>query len=156
MAQYKLHIDGLTEELSEAQVDALDLVQRDSALHCVHLGQTYQGQLVSLHDKEITLKVNGNLYTITIEDELDQLVDRMGLNAEKEVILKDIKAPMPGLILEILVKNGQSIKPGDPILILSAMKMENIIKAEGAGIVKEILLDKGATVEKSQVIIEME
>lgn len=80
----------------------------------------------------------------------------MGLNKPKEVILKDIKAPMPGLILDILVKPGQELVKGDAILILEAMKMENVIKAEGNGVVKEVLLEKGAAVEKNQVIIEMQ
>ena len=106
--------------------------------------------------KQIQLEINGNLHTITIEDPVDQLVDKLGLNAPKEVILKDIKAPMPGLILDIMVKPGQQLSVGDPILILEAMKMENVIKAEGQGVVKKILLPKNSKVEKNQVIVEME
>ena len=63
---------------------------------------------------------------------------------------------MPGLIIDILVKEGQAIQKGDQLLILEAMKMENVIKAEGEGIVKSILTEKSKAVDKGQVIIEME
>ena len=63
---------------------------------------------------------------------------------------------MPGLVLEVLVKPGQTVKKGDKILVLEAMKMENIIKSPGEGIVKECLAEVGATVEKNQILINFE
>ena len=71
-------------------------------------------------------------------------------NASK---VKDVKAPMPGLILDIKVRPGQEVKKGDPILILEAMKMENILKSPGDGVVKEIKVQTRQNVEKNQVLI---
>jgi biotin carboxyl carrier protein len=61
---------------------------------------------------------------------------------------------MPGLIIELKVKNGDVVKPGDTLLILEAMKMENIIKSPGEGVVKTVKIKKGESVEKNQVLIE--
>ena len=68
--------------------------------------------------------------------------------------LNNIKAPMPGLIIDLRVTTGQTIQPGDTLLILEAMNMENIIKSSGAGIVKRVAVKKGDSVEKGQVLIE--
>jgi biotin carboxyl carrier protein len=62
---------------------------------------------------------------------------------------------MPGLILEVIATVGQTIQKGDSLLILEAMKMENVIKAAGSGTVKSINVQKGATVEKNQILIEL-
>jgi len=70
--------------------------------------------------------------------------------------LKNIKAPMPGLVLDVLVESGQTITKGDQLLILEAMKMENVLKAAGDGVVKSIEIKKGNTVEKGQILVEME
>ena len=65
-----------------------------------------------------------------------------------------IKAPMPGLIIDLRVKVGDLVKIGDPLLVLEAMKMENIIKAPGDGTVKQVKIKKGDTVEKGQLLVE--
>jgi biotin carboxyl carrier protein len=61
---------------------------------------------------------------------------------------------MPGLIIDLKVKAGDAVKPGDQLLILEAMKMENILKSQGEGTVKTVKVNKGDTVEKGQVLIE--
>jgi biotin carboxyl carrier protein len=68
--------------------------------------------------------------------------------------IKEVKAPMPGLIFEIKVQEGDEVKKGDTLVILEAMKMENILKSPGDGIIKEIRIKKGDSVEKNQVLIQ--
>jgi biotin carboxyl carrier protein len=63
---------------------------------------------------------------------------------------------MPGLVIDILVKSGQSVQKNEPLLILEAMKMENVIKAAGDGIVKIINAKKGQPVDKGQTLLEFE
>ena len=67
--------------------------------------------------------------------------------------VNEIKAPMPGLVLDIRVAEGDEVKKGDSILVLEAMKMENIIKSPTDGIIKKINVKKGIAVEKNQVLI---
>jgi biotin carboxyl carrier protein len=61
---------------------------------------------------------------------------------------------MPGLIIDLKIKTGDIVKPGDPLLILEAMKMENILKSPGEGTIKNVKVKKGDNVEKGQVLIE--
>jgi biotin carboxyl carrier protein len=68
--------------------------------------------------------------------------------------LKEVKAPMPGMVLQILVSAEQEVEKDSALLILEAMKMENVIKSPAAGKVKRIAIEKGVAVEKNTVLIE--
>lgn len=104
--------------------------------------------------KEIIFKINGRKYPVKVQDKLDLLLAKLGMDKMASSKVNDVKAPMPGLILSIEVNEGQEVKKGDPLLILEAMKMENVIKAPGDGTVKSISASKGDSVEKNQVIIQ--
>jgi biotin carboxyl carrier protein len=67
-----------------------------------------------------------------------------------------IRAPMPGLVLEVIVSVGQRVKPGDVLLRVEAMKMENDIKSDAEGTVKEILVSKGDEVLEGAVLVVLE
>jgi biotin carboxyl carrier protein len=105
--------------------------------------------------KQYTLYINGSKYTISLKDKLDDLLAGMGLTAGVAAKLNNIKAPMPGLVINVLVAEGDTITKGDALLVLEAMKMENIIKSPGEGVVKKININKGQAVEKNQVLIEI-
>jgi len=156
MHNYKAQIGQQAFLLSESEINDLDLTKSLDSYYLLDGQHNYKVELVSADNKTITVKVNNNIYSVQIADAVDQLVAEMGLDKPAEVIMKDVKAPMPGLILDILVTPGTAIKAGDPLLILEAMKMENVLKATGDGVVKSILLEKGRTVEKNQIILEME
>jgi biotin carboxyl carrier protein len=105
--------------------------------------------------KEIRIKVNNTSYTLTIKEPIDQLLQKMGLNLSQTKKAEAIKAPMPGLVLKILVTEGQQLKKGDPVLILEAMKMENVFKAPADAVVKAIKTEEKKAVEKGEVLIEL-
>jgi biotin carboxyl carrier protein len=71
-------------------------------------------------------------------------------------VQKDVRAPMPGLVLEVSVEVGQKVSEGDRLLILEAMKMENSISIQTEAVIKKVLVKKGQPVEKNQVLIELE
>jgi len=125
-------------------------------LHLIYQHKSYRAEVVSEQpeDKTITVKVNGRLYHVTVEDQFDRLLKAMGLNGVAGKLALEIKAPMPGLVLSINVTEGQEIKKGDSLLVLEAMKMENMLKATTDGVVKKIFAGKGDKVEKGQVLIE--
>lgn len=106
--------------------------------------------------KVIKLRVNEEVFTLSIKNKLDLLLNEMGMSLGQGAKMKDIKAPMPGLVLEVLASAGQQVSAGDPLIILEAMKMENIIKATGDGTVKNVLVKNQDTVEKNQLLMEME
>jgi biotin carboxyl carrier protein len=104
--------------------------------------------------KEIKLKLNGKLMIIKVKNELDALLSKLGMDKLQTVQIKDIKAPMPGLIIDIKVSAGQLVKKGEPILILEAMKMENVLKAPMDVDIKSIEVKKGQSVDKNQILIK--
>lgn len=105
--------------------------------------------------KVLKLKINGNSYQLAIKEPIDQLLQKMGLNISNVKKVDAIKAPMPGLVLKLLVTEGQEIKKGDPVLILEAMKMENVFKAPADAVVKAIKVTERKAVEKGEVLIEL-
>lgn len=107
-------------------------------------------------EKKCIVKVNGNEYEIELKDKMDLLLQQMGMNKRATPAAGNLKAPMPGKVLRVDVTEGQSVRKGDSVLILEAMKMENTIKATGEATVKAIHVKAGDTVEKGQVMVEME
>lgn len=142
--------------LKEAELDMVE--QSDGSFHILHKGQSFHAKILSFDtaSKKYLVEVNGEKFPISLADQKDLLVEKMGLGTRANQTVKDIKAPMPGLVLEVEVEIGQKVEKGEGLLILEAMKMENIIKSAGEGVIKEIHIGKGAAVDKGQLLIEME
>ncbi|HUH74784.1 MAG TPA: biotin/lipoyl-containing protein [Chitinophagales bacterium] len=126
--------------------------------HVLKNNESYNLQVLEadLEQKTFKIQVNEQVFNLNLEDALDQQLRDMGMSKTVSDKVDKVNAPMPGLVLKILVQPGQEVKKGDSLIILEAMKMENIIKCMGNGIVKNILIREKDAVEKSQVLIEME
>lgn len=121
-----------------------------------HKSYTAQVEKVDKESKEIVLKIEGQRYTLAIKEEIDLLLDKMGINLSALQKAAPLKAPMPGMILKVLVTPGQVVHKGDGLLILEAMKMENVLKATGTATIKSIKAEEKNAVEKGAILIEME
>jgi biotin carboxyl carrier protein len=100
--------------------------------------------------------INGNEYQVNINTALDALISKMGLGVIEQAVVNEIHAPMPGQILSVKLKNGQQIKENDPLLILEAMKMENVLLSPRDGIIKKVHISNKDVVEKGQLLVEFE
>ncbi len=121
-------------------------------------GKEFFGEIIEekSEDQKLVIKINHRVFEIKKKGELDDLIAALGLDVPKIKKLKELEAPMPGRIVNIAVKIGDELNVGDDILSLEAMKMENILKAEGIGKVKAILVNTNDVVEKGAVLIEFE
>lgn len=121
-------------------------------------GQSFNGEILEEKTESnfLKLKINHRVFEIRKKGELDDLISAMGLDVPKIRKLKELQAPMPGRIVNIAVTIGQELNVGDDILSLEAMKMENVLKAEGIGVVKAINYSSNDVVEKGAVMIEFE
>ena len=138
---------------------SMDMSQKDAHNWIVTKdGVDYRVEVSSLDTdhKTAVLRINGRKYAIKLKDQFDQLLKDLGLENMAVKKVSEIKSPMPGLVLDILVKPGDIIKKGDQVLILEAMKMENIIKSQTDAIVKSVDIETGVAVEKGQILIKFE
>jgi len=145
-------------EVSQNDIDQADIIQKEgNILHLLHENKSYRAKILTVQSSEslVQLELNGVFYELHIKDDLGQLIDQMGLTAGDSNAINDIHAPMPGLVLDILVDEGDMVEKGTPLFILEAMKMENVIKSSGDAKVYSISMSKGDTVEKGQLLIEM-
>jgi acetyl/propionyl-CoA carboxylase alpha subunit len=124
--------------------------------HVVHQGKSYNAELLAAdyQAKTFVLRLNGQRVELQAKDRFDQLLERMGLSNAAATKVNELKAPMPGLIVDIRVQPGQTVQKGDPLLVLEAMKMENILKAPAEGTVSSIRVDLRANVTKGQVLVQ--
>jgi biotin carboxyl carrier protein len=106
--------------------------------------------------KTVTVMIDQQEYVVVIEEPIDQLLAEMGMKDALTRKVNDLRAPMPGLVLKVLVEPGQAIKKGDPVLILEAMKMENVFKAAVDAVVKEVRVKERTAVEKGEVLVILE
>lgn len=124
--------------------------------HVLLNDRSYRAEIVEMDQavKSFTVKVNGKQYPVFLKDKFDLLLEKMGMNTNASARVNHVRAPMPGLIIDLKVKNGDVVKAGDPLLILEAMKMENIIKAPADAVVRSVKVSLREGVEKNQVLIE--
>lgn len=129
---------------------------RDDVYHLLKDDISYNLEIVKHvpEEKQLVVKINNTTYTLGIKDKYDDLLHSLGLDSLASKKVNDIKAPMPGMVLNILVTEGQEVKKGDPLIVLEAMKMENVLKSPTDGIIKKIAINKGIAVEKNQLLIQ--
>lgn len=162
-------IVSISEEKKRIEILDGNRVRIDDVIHDVALSK--------LSNYLYLLKLDEKVYEITT-DQLNNedflfFIDGRQINATARTALQEkayellkkqrasssedlVKAPMPGLLLKILKKEGEQVELGEPLLVLEAMKMENEIRSPAAGIVKDIKYREGASVEKDAEILKIE
>ena len=158
-ATYKVKVNESTEfSVTEKEIAGLDSVSNVLEYHVLQNNMSYHAKInkKNLNAKEYEVIVNGNKYTVKIQNELDLLISKMGFTSGKSKQVNEIKAPMPGLILDIPIKVGQKVVENDVLLILEAMKMENSISSPREGVIRSINIQKGDAVDKGALLITFE
>jgi len=151
--------NNLEISISPKEFSKLDIIKTsDSNYHILKNNKSYKAEIINSNftDKTYKVTINNNSYNVKISSALDILIKDMGFTFGSTKHINSVKAPMPGLILDINVKVGQNVKENDALLILEAMKMENIITSPRDGVIKSISVNKGDAIEKGQLLIEFE
>ncbi len=166
MARWKVSVNGREREITldngicllngkPLHPDIAEVRQGEFSVISDNVSYRVEVMQLSHSEKKCTVKVNGSEYELEMKDRMDLLLQKMGMNKRMAHAAGSLKAPMPGKVLRVDVKEGQRVKSGDSILILEAMKMENAIKAPGDGTVKGVRVKAGDAVEKGEVMVEM-
>jgi len=129
-------------------------------------GNKYEATIHNFENNVVDIEVNGTSYQVEIEKEIvkaktPKLVRSKVQTSSEDAQIKSkagklVKAPLPGTIVKINVKPGDDVNPGDTLLIMEAMKMENNIQCEMGGKVKSILTSAGESVLQGDILIEIE
>ncbi len=160
MTNFKTSVNNTDHfEISNENIQNLDVVPtKANTFHILKNNQSFNAEIIEkdFNNKTYAVKVNNTVYNVAIADYLDQLIKDMGFEVGASKHVNDIKAPMPGLILDVSVSQGQEVKENDTLLILEAMKMENVLTSPRDGVIKTISVAKGDAVDKNQLLIEFE
>ena len=131
-------------------------------------GEKYDARIKKYKNYQVIVEVNGIDYEIELE-KIDRRKTEIARSQKTQPALDVVKippkpavttagsvlAPIPGLVLRILVKEGDSVKAGDTVLILEAMKMESEIVSTATGIIKKISVKEGMSVQEGETLIEV-
>lgn len=146
-----------TEEQVNQFTKELDIIDLGSNIYSVlhnHKSHEISISKIELETRTISLTIDGVATQVKYSTKIDLLLEQMGIDTSASSKISILKAPMPGLVVDWFVKEGDSVQAGDKLLILEAMKMENVIKSAGEGTIKKIYPQKGVAVEKNQLLIE--
>lgn len=145
--------------LSTDDILKMDIVELGQGMYHLitnHLSTTAIIEASPVNSKTFDVKIDGEIFSVTIKDQLDQMLEKMGFGIAANKQIKEIKAPMPGLVLEINVQPGDVVMQGSKLLILEAMKMENSILIPLDATIKKVNVTKGQAVEKGQILVELQ
>lgn len=127
---------------------------------------TIKGRTYGVKEKGSTIEVDGTPYVVEIKNgevlvngisHTFRVESQAGKTSEKKVSSAPgaVVVMMPGKIINVLVKEGDTVKGGDVVCILEAMKMENELRAPKDGMVKKVHVQSGANVEKGDILVEI-
>ncbi len=146
-----IKLNGVTTDVSIARIEQ-ELIAitspdglRTTTVECLAIDRT---------TRQLSLRINGNTYEVVVKSDFDKLLERLGMGPGSTATLSQVKAPMPGMVLDVLVTPGQTVQKDEPLLILEAMKMENVIKSPREGEIEKVGVAKGAAIEKNTLLIE--
>ena len=156
---FKVIIDG-----TEVSLNKTDLLNENlstlpnNGISLINGNKSYTSRIVNIDrlTRTVTLELEGKTYKAQIENELDLLLKNMGFSNAPARVLKEIKAPMPGMVLEVNVAAGDMVEAGMKLLVLEAMKMENIISLPADCKIGKVMVKKGEAVQKNQVLLELD
>ena len=157
---YKIKVNAShTFDVTKESMETLDAIKTaPNHYHILQDNTTIKAEVLNadFNKKLYAVKVNNNIFEVNICDILDQQIEALGFEIGASKQVNEINAPMPGLILEINAIVGQEVKENDVLLILEAMKMENVIHSPREGVIKSIQVKERQTVDKNTLLIEFE
>lgn len=156
--QIELDKDSSSGRIEDKAFEADVRKINEREFHIIKDHKSYNVEIVSAdyRNKVFHVKVNNTDYHFNAKDQYDMLLEKLGMDNLNNQKINELKAPMPGLVLDILVEPGQEIKEGEGLVVLEAMKMENVLKSPTDVTVKSIEIETGVSVEKNQLLINFE
>ena len=152
--QYVIEINREGKIVFEGETRVVDFkVLDEGTLYSLLIDQESYEALVERRRGDCHVLMHGDLYTVHVADEREQRLARATFVPPSGDLA--IAAPMPGLIVEVAVQEGQEVGQGDNLVVLESMKMGNELKAPRAGVVKHVHVKAGDSVDQGQTLVVM-
>lgn len=146
----------LSEDLKSSEIRLMEDIGQHKKVMYKNKSYHVFVKSMDIQTKTALINVDGFDFNVNMKEPLDHLINDLGFLQASKHSVKEIKSPMPGLVVNIFVNEGQSVSEGEKLLSLEAMKMENILKSPGEGIIKSIKVSKGNSVDKNQILVIFE
>lgn len=152
--QYTIDINQDGQITVDGEVINIDMRQlEDTTMYSLIIeGRSHD---IRMHegDGAYLVQMSGEIFDVVVEDERTRRL--AGLRGTPAAITDeiDIKAPMPGVVVEVPVKEGDAIEKGDIVIILESMKMQNEFKSPKTGVIKKIRVKIGDKVDQNAVMV---
>ncbi len=140
--------------INDQKIDST-IIQKNEELTVNVKGKNFRIRIEE-KDGQFKIRSNGKSAIVSITSKADEILSKIGISDWSKSEESDLKAPMPGKILDVLISVGDQVEKGQSLVVLEAMKMENMLKSPKDGIIAEIKTLKGDTVEKNQILITFE
>lgn len=146
-------------EITQQDLETADIIPAGEDR--LHILEAFQSQLIEVVHadyaaRQFVLRINGKDVTVKLRDEVESRVHAMGFDTNRNhVKLNHVSSPMPGMVLKILVQEGQEVQEGDPVIVLEAMKMENVLNAPTNGVISKIHVTEKQNVDKNAILVEL-
>ncbi len=144
------------DELFQMEIDGKKKIVSISRISPAHLSIIIDGKSFNVEverfEKEYQVSTRGEVYNFSVIDEREATISLEQSESGEKVV----KAPMPGLVVEIVVREGDQVKAGDTLLVLEAMKMQNEITAPASGVILNVSVKSGATVNSGDDLLVLD
>ena len=154
--KFKDNINLSKEELSSFEIEEINYDLKTIVLRKDGKKYFFRILKVDVDNETTTMKVNGSIIELKLEKEVEKMLEKIGIDASSSMKVNELIAPMPGLIIGINISVGQEVKQDDPLIVLEAMKMENILTSPIDGVIKSIEVAPQQTVEKNSILIKFD
>ncbi len=152
--EYEIEIDREGNLFVDGQRRNVDFASLGETLYSVIMDNDSHEVLVDDNeDGAYEIQMHGRLYEVGVLDERALLLGSRRGGAVSDSGEVSIKAPMPGLVVEVAVTEGQEVSEGETLVVLESMKMQNELKAPRDGIVQRVGVDTGQSVEQNKVLV---
>jgi len=151
---FEIEINQLGELCIEGECAAVDFQSiAGSSIYSLLLGNASYEALVEARDECYEVLLQGTLYRVCVQDERMRRLAEAARDFAPPSGEIAIKAPMPGLIIDVPVVVGQAVEAGNILVILESMKMENELRAPRAGVVSQVRVQNGQSVEQQETLV---
>jgi biotin carboxyl carrier protein len=150
---YQVEVNRDGQVVLDGQIMAVDFSQIGSGLYSLLVNNESFEALVEGQNSDWRVLLMGDLYEVQVADERDQMIRARSTLSVPDTGELAIKAPLPGLVVQVPVSVGQAVSKGDKLVILESMKMENELRAPRDGKIERVNVEAGQSVEQGQTLV---